>query len=558
VASVSAALLVACSAYEDGDLRQLRAPAQDVERLATVLSDPAIGAFEVKTLLNQPTHVLNLAIEDFFADRSPDDLLLLYVSCHGVKDDDGRLYFAAGNTRLARLGATAVAAAFVNEQMTRSRSRRIVVLLDCCYSGAFPKGFLARGDKRIDIKGPLDGRGRAILTASSAMEYSFEGDRLHGEGMRSVFTGALVEGLETGMADLDLDGRVSVDELYDYVFDKVRNDTPKQTPGKWITDVQGKLYIAKAKPRELPADLQRATESPSPDQRAAAVEKLAQLLGGGTAAYSAAARQALQRLADDDSRRVSAAAAAALTAVEVKRRSRRASWLPVAVGAGLLAVVGLSALGVYAVTSGGGTESPAATTTSPATTTRVNPATTTPISTPTTARPRPPELVGDKKLNANERRLFERIPTFFAGGGTCSRMTAATDPRDIRPEEAAANLQCSYLAGATVVYSLFRSDEVMHDFFKDRLKGRGLAPGYGQFGPDPDWQLSYCRDPARGTGQIYGKRNTDRPVDPVRAEIGWIRDGYQMYAYAYRPSDDFAGLFAWWWGAYGPVDAHRC
>ena len=317
--AAAAALIIASSDYQDSDLRRLRAPAQDAERLAGVLADPAIGGFEVKTLLNEPSHLLNLAIEDFFADRHRDDLLLLYVSCHGVKDDDGRLYFAAGNTRLTRLGATAVAAAFVNEQMTRSRSRRIVLLLDCCYSGAFPRGFLARGDKRMDIKERFDGRGRAILTASSAMEYSFEGDQLSGEGMRSVFTSALVEGLETGMADLDLDGRVSVDELYDYVFDKVRDDTPNQTPSKWITDVQGRLYIARAKPRELPADLKRATESRSPDKRAAAVSELARLLEGGATVHSAAARQALERLADDDSRRVSTAAAGALAAAGQRR-----------------------------------------------------------------------------------------------------------------------------------------------------------------------------------------------------------------------------------------------
>jgi uncharacterized caspase-like protein len=235
----AAALIIACSEYEDGDLRQLRAPATDAERLAEVLEEPAIGGFEVTTQLNQPSQVLNLAIEDFFADRGRDDLLLLYVSSHGVEDDDGRLYFAATNTRLRRLGATAVAAAFVNEQMTKSRSRRIVLLLDCYYIGAFPQGALAHGGKRMEIKERFDGRGRAVLTASSAIEYSFEGDTLSGVGQPSVFTSALVEGLKTGAADLDMDGMISVDELYEYVFDRVRDKTPNQTPRMWITDVQG-------------------------------------------------------------------------------------------------------------------------------------------------------------------------------------------------------------------------------------------------------------------------------------------------------------------------------
>jgi hypothetical protein len=45
----------------------------------------------------------------------------VHFSCHGVKDEDGDLYFAASNTMLRRLGATAVGADFVNWCMGRGR-----------------------------------------------------------------------------------------------------------------------------------------------------------------------------------------------------------------------------------------------------------------------------------------------------------------------------------------------------------------------------------------------------------------------------------------------------
>jgi hypothetical protein len=45
-----------------------------------------------------------------------------------VKDEEGELYFATKDTRLRHLGATAVAAEFVNRRMSRSRCRRIVLL----------------------------------------------------------------------------------------------------------------------------------------------------------------------------------------------------------------------------------------------------------------------------------------------------------------------------------------------------------------------------------------------------------------------------------------------
>ena len=316
-----AALIVASNEYQDPGLRRLRAPAQDAEALARVLRDPTIGDFEVRTLLNEPESVIREAVEEFFADRSPDDLLLLHFSCHGVKDEGGELYFATTNTKLRLLGATAVAAEFVNRCMNRSRSRRVVLLLDCCYAGAFERGMLARADMGVAIEERFGGRGRAVITASSAMEYAFEGDELSdtNEHKPSLFTSALVEGLDTGEADRDQDGFVGLDELYDYIYDRVRDASPNQTPGKWTFGVQGDLYIARrsrpvTRPTPLPQELQQAIDHPLPGVRAAAVEELTRLLQSGHAGLALAARLALERLAGDDSRAVSAAASAVLGA----------------------------------------------------------------------------------------------------------------------------------------------------------------------------------------------------------------------------------------------------
>jgi Caspase domain len=315
------ALIVAADDYTDPGLRRLRAPAADAQALAGVLREPGIGGFQVRTLLNQPAHEVNLAVEEFFADRRPDDLLLLHVSCHGVKDEDGELYFAAANTQLRLLGATGVAAEFVNRRMNRSRSRRVVLLLDCCYAGAFERGLTARAGAEVGIEERFGGRGRAVITASSAMEYAFEGDELADarELAPSVFTSALVEGLRTGDADRDQDGLVALDELYDYVYDKVREATPNQTPGKWTFGVQGELVIARrarpvTTPVPLPPELQEAIDSPFAGVRAGVVPELARLLRSRHAGMALAARLTLQRLVDDDSRAVSAAASAALAA----------------------------------------------------------------------------------------------------------------------------------------------------------------------------------------------------------------------------------------------------
>ncbi|MEV1240072.1 caspase family protein [Nonomuraea sp. NPDC049750] len=315
------ALIVASDEYADPGLRRLRAPSLDAQALARVLGDRRIGGFDVRTMLNATTQDINEAVEEFFADRDPDDLLLLHFSGHGVKDESGELYFATPTTKLNRLAATAVPAEFVNRRMSRSRSRRIVLLLDCCYAGAFARGALPRAGLGVDVEEQFGGRGRVVITASNAMEYAFDGTELADtqELSPSVFTSALVEGLESGEADRDSDGYVAIDELYDHVYDSVRRATPSQTPGKWTFDVQGDMYIARrarpvSRPVSLPEELQHAIDHPIAKIRAGAVGELERLRHSRHEGLALAARLALEALADDDSRLVSGAATKALGA----------------------------------------------------------------------------------------------------------------------------------------------------------------------------------------------------------------------------------------------------
>jgi hypothetical protein len=313
------ALIIASHEFTDPGLSSLRAPAHDAARLGEVLANPRIGGFHVRTLINSTAAEVNEAVEDFFADREPDDLLVLHFSGHGVKDEAGELHFATSSTKLSRLAGTAVGADFVARRMNRSRSRRIVLLLDCCYSGAFGRGMVARAGGVIGLEEQFGGSGRAVITASSAVEYAFEGAAVadSSEAEPSVFTSALVEGLESGDADRDQDGHVGLDELYEYVYDRVRRVTPHQTPGKWMLDVRGDLRIARrarpvSVPAKLPSELQDAIDHSLPGVRAGAIPELRRMLSVAHEGRVLAARLALRALSDDDSRMVAAAAREAL------------------------------------------------------------------------------------------------------------------------------------------------------------------------------------------------------------------------------------------------------
>ncbi len=317
------ALVIGNSQYEDTTLSQLKTPEADVHALASALRDPQIGGFdEVQEMINQSESAVRRAISAFFLQKKSDDLLLLYFSGHGVLDPQGRLFLAVKDSQRNLLNATAIPANFITDDMDSCRSKRQILILDCCHSGAFAKG--AKGDAPAVTQSTFEGNGygRVVLTASDSTQYALEGDQVIEQASFSLFTHYLLEGLISGEADIGLDGLITLDEWYDYAYDRVVGETPEQTPRKWVYNQQGELVIARNPnppqlgPEDLPEVLKLAIQSPFVAVRADAVEELKRLLLGSNPAISQAAFQALENLAaHDDSKRIASAAGDALAAL---------------------------------------------------------------------------------------------------------------------------------------------------------------------------------------------------------------------------------------------------
>jgi formylglycine-generating enzyme required for sulfatase activity/uncharacterized caspase-like protein len=311
------ALIIGNTEYTDPGLAQLSAPGKDAEDFARVLNDPEIGAFDkVNILLNQSSSAVSEAMDEFFDQKKPDDLLVLYFSGHGVRDELGALYLAVKNTIRTRLRSTAIKSDYIREAMDQSRSKRQLLILDCCNSGAFAQGTKAATGVSIGIASAFEsGYGRIILTASDSTQFAWEGDKVIGETDNSLFTHYLVKGLD-GEADLDGDGRITVDELYDYAYEKVRLATPKQTPSKFSSKQQGEIILRQStrieniKPQPLPDELIGEIEDTRPYVREAAVQKLEKILKGKNIGLARSALEALEKIATDENttRRVAQAA----------------------------------------------------------------------------------------------------------------------------------------------------------------------------------------------------------------------------------------------------------
>jgi uncharacterized caspase-like protein len=281
------ALIIGNSLYRDQKLSKISSPDADVGALKDALLDPELGGFDdVNLIFNSATHIVRKEIFNFFAKKTSSDMLLFYFTGHGVLDELGRLYLALKDTDTEALRGTAIPARYITEEMDNSLSKRQILILDCCHSGAFERGTKGVTGASVGTASAFEGSGygRVILTASDATQYAWEGSQVIGEAENSLFTHFIIHGIKTGEADTNRDGNISVDELFDYVYSQIRETTHKQTPGKWSFKEQGEMIIShnprlegtyiSSETREVHDTLEEVDEDELENQKSEKLEEL--------------------------------------------------------------------------------------------------------------------------------------------------------------------------------------------------------------------------------------------------------------------------------------------
>jgi hypothetical protein len=293
------ALLIGNCTYADPRLPPLGSTLNDVKALEEILLDPEICAFDsAKRLVDPTAATAKEAIYDLFDQKQQDDLLLLYFSGHGVIDAEGRFFFALCDSKTNRLPVTAVSAAETREYMDSSRSRRQLVILDCCHAGAFPRGAKAEVGGRALTRETFSvkGYGREILTATDETSFAFEGDAAlagSGTGGLGIFTAAIVEGVKTGAAAPDKD-ELSVLDVFTYARGVTEAQDRRMKPRHWCDDAASPIILARnpnpVNLKELLAALGREDRL----QRLGAVYELSQKIKTGPPGLKRSALKALE------------------------------------------------------------------------------------------------------------------------------------------------------------------------------------------------------------------------------------------------------------------------
>jgi ubiquinone/menaquinone biosynthesis C-methylase UbiE len=244
-------LIANCNFPDCPSLSPLATPDNDVTALQNALKDRSKGGFELETVKNSKSNDLRLKIDSVMRLSAKNDgLALIYYSGHGTLDPSGRLYLATYDSR----DDTYVLSVGVHEILTSVRQhgpRRVVILLDCCYSGAGGVEFELKGTAAPFLSEDLKGSGVVVMTATSPVERAV-GDLRNGYG---IFTRHVVQGINTGVGkrvrrtESDAYIPVSVNELFQYVQKKMQDENAPQTPHIWNIESTGDFVLCETRLR---------------------------------------------------------------------------------------------------------------------------------------------------------------------------------------------------------------------------------------------------------------------------------------------------------------------
>jgi HEAT repeat protein len=210
----------------DSGLLPLQGPANDIAALTRLLRDPARGNFEVHEFLDKTQQEVLLELELALHRAAKGDLFLIYYSGHGKLAPNGELCLATVDTRQNALHSTSISTHQLRGWVNDSNCEQVVLLLDCCYSGAVGAGL--RGDVGSALRVAADASGFFMMTACTGIQSTREtAARSPDSVVMGLFTDALVNGIESGAADQQRTGEIRLYELRDYLQRVITGSTPQ-------------------------------------------------------------------------------------------------------------------------------------------------------------------------------------------------------------------------------------------------------------------------------------------------------------------------------------------
>jgi len=175
------------------------------------------------------------------------DVVIVFYAGHGILDWDMDYYLATNDIDFIMPSKKGLKYELLEGLLNDIPARKKLLLIDACHSGEVDKddeltvtnsntedNASARGTEKLvgdkNILGQSSfelmknmfadirkGTGSTIISSAGGSEYAYESDKTK----NGIFTYILINGIRTGKADINKDGKIMVSELRDYLMDNV-------------------------------------------------------------------------------------------------------------------------------------------------------------------------------------------------------------------------------------------------------------------------------------------------------------------------------------------------
>jgi len=229
-------LVIGIDKYQEAGL-DLRYAVADAQALYDLMIDETCGCFpreNVTLLLNEQATMREVgkSLSTLTKKVGPNDTVWIYFAGHGAVEGN-EAYWVTHDSDVHSLSMTGLDRTRINKELSKLRSERVLLLLDCCHAAAtaLQTNALRTLPSADELFGRFEGKGVITLAASDGMQKSVELAELG----RGAFTYYVEKGLR-GEADEKHDGVVTLNELWRYLYRKVEAEAQrannKQTPVK--------------------------------------------------------------------------------------------------------------------------------------------------------------------------------------------------------------------------------------------------------------------------------------------------------------------------------------
>lgn len=216
-------LFIGIDRYNSPSINWLSCAKRDAVALHALFTDTLGG----NTKLLTDEEATRAAVEAEFAELAKckeDDVVVITFSGHGTTTHE----LVVHDADRSNLPGTCIPLSAVSEWISKIPAKRLIFILDCCFSGgmgakALQVDVTAREIESADeLLKQLSGAGRLILTASLATEPAWENQKL-GHGFLTYHLLTAMQGAE----EVKKAGKITAYRLLEYVTERVVDDAAK-------------------------------------------------------------------------------------------------------------------------------------------------------------------------------------------------------------------------------------------------------------------------------------------------------------------------------------------